>query len=141
MLGETRCRARSSDIPNSRATSRSAASETSSSVSLSHYRRYIGYSLTCARVSVKIETESAYSPERLFEESVKVFRQKVSTIRQAAAALEAEHHPHMVEQRKLPQEQRESTRRTKRGKRGGARRNKGANAAEVAEEDDPMDES
>ncbi|KAH7101180.1 DNA-directed RNA polymerase [Auriculariales sp. MPI-PUGE-AT-0066] len=90
---------------------------------------------------LKIETESAYAPERLFEESVKVFRQKVSAVKKAAMALEAEFHPHMVEERKIPPEARNrdtssAQKRQHRSKRGG-----GARSAAAAVVDDPMDES
>ena len=39
---------------------------------------------------VNIESESAYSPERLFPESIRVMREKVSVIRNAAMALKAQ---------------------------------------------------
>lgn len=37
-----------------------------------------------------METESAYTPERLFPEAVKVMREKISVIRTAAEALKSQ---------------------------------------------------
>ena len=38
-------------------------------------------------IPVNIESESAYTPERLFPESIKVMRSKIASIRKAAEAL------------------------------------------------------
>jgi hypothetical protein len=38
-------------------------------------------------LSVNIESEGAYAPERLFKESIKVMRGKIATLREAARVL------------------------------------------------------
>lgn len=40
-------------------------------------------------VAVNVESEGAYAPERLFEESVRVMRDKIAAVRAAAQRLAA----------------------------------------------------